>query len=133
LKKARSQSETGEGPGYVDDDGSGNAYAEENVQDEIIEEDQQTGEDYIDDDDDFIVDDEIDERGQVVKSGDPYILHIFALTLSAPMHQTKSCTYSTFKSNARLNAFILYVYTYNYCCFAEGIRRLIGHYDMQKA
>ncbi|KAM0918249.1 hypothetical protein ACQ4PT_008855 [Festuca glaucescens] len=67
LKKARSESDTGEGPGYVDDDGSGNPYAEENAQDEIIEEDQQAGEDDIDDDDDFIVDDEIDERGQVVK------------------------------------------------------------------
>ncbi|KAM0888787.1 hypothetical protein ACQ4PT_028125 [Festuca glaucescens] len=68
LKKAGSESEAGEHPGFVDDDGSGNAYAEENVEDEIIEEDQQAEEDDIDDDDGFIVDDEeLDDRGHVVK------------------------------------------------------------------
>uniref|UniRef100_A0ACD5ZST6 Uncharacterized protein n=1 Tax=Avena sativa TaxID=4498 RepID=A0ACD5ZST6_AVESA len=73
LKKAARESDTGEASGFVDDDGSGNAYAEENVQDEIIdEEDQQADEDDIDDVDDFIVDDEIDEEGHVVKRSNAF-------------------------------------------------------------
>uniref|UniRef100_A0ACD5XYJ0 Uncharacterized protein n=1 Tax=Avena sativa TaxID=4498 RepID=A0ACD5XYJ0_AVESA len=71
LKKAARESETEEASGFLDDDGSGNAYAEENVQDEIIdEEDQQADED--DDVDDFIVDDEIDEQGHVVKRSNAF-------------------------------------------------------------
>jgi hypothetical protein len=75
LKKAGRESEAGEHPGFIDDDGSGNAYPEGIVQDEIIEEDQQAEEDDIDDDDGFIVDDdEIDDEGQVVKYGDYFLI-----------------------------------------------------------
>ncbi|CAM0913303.1 unnamed protein product [Alopecurus aequalis] len=76
LKKAgRSESETGERSGLVDDDGSGNAYAEEDVQDDIIEEDQNGEDDDIDDDNGFIVDDDddiIDDDGHVVKRSNAF-------------------------------------------------------------
>ena len=83
MKKAGRESETGERSGFVDDGGSGNPYAEGDVHDEIIEDDQRAEEDEIDDDQDFIVNDEIDDDGNVVEYGDSF-LH-FALTRSASM------------------------------------------------